>query len=284
MARLTEDQFKTLISEYPEYLRLLKQYLQEYEDPKKRFLLKTIQTVSYCTNISNEALHDLIHQLKPKYYEKGTILLKPDDTYSSLYFVEDGCLEIYTTFEGNEFIIERLYRGSSLNARTFFMEDLMYVYVRCAKNTIILDLEQKVIDTVKSTHIDFEKNLLSYQNNILKQKKTYPLDFRVNIPYELKIQNYFEQTEDHIKRQNLLKNVVFRRIIELRVLKRKPKLADILRLMKMRDMTNPKVREEFKRKLLNLYDEGSQKNEKMEDKNYDRLMGNFDRLNKVLTA
>jgi len=240
--------------------------------------------VSYCKKISREALHDLIYQLKQRYYEKGTILLKPDDTYSSLYFVEDGCLEVYTLFEGNEFIIERLYRGSTLNARTFFMEDLMYVYVRCAKNTVVLDLEQKVIDFVKATHPDFEKNLLSYQNNILKQKKTYPLDYLVNVPAELKVANYFDLSEDAIKRQIILKNVVFRRIIEIRILKRKPKLSDILKLMKMRDMTNPKVREEFKRKLLNLYDENNNKHEKMEDKNYDRLMSNFDRLNKVLTA
>jgi len=42
MAKLTEEQFKTLISEYPEYLKLLKQHVQEYQDPKKKFLLKTI--------------------------------------------------------------------------------------------------------------------------------------------------------------------------------------------------------------------------------------------------
>lgn len=56
-------------------------------------------------------------------------------------FVEDGCIEVYTMSDGNEFVIDRLYRGSCLNQRTFFMEDLMYVYVRCAKNTILLELD-----------------------------------------------------------------------------------------------------------------------------------------------
>ena len=53
--------------------------------------------------------------------------------------------------------------------------------------------------------------------------------------------------------------------------------------MKQKDMSNPKVRDEFKKKLLVLYD-GQHKGEKLEDKNYDKLMSNFDRLNKVLSA
>ncbi len=137
------------------------------------------------------------------------------------------------------------------------MDDLMYVYVRCAKNTLVLDLEYKTIDFIKQTHPDFEKNLLSYQNNILKQKKTYPLDFFVSVPKELRVLSYNDHSDNYFKRQNILKNVVFRRIIEIRILKRKPKLSDILHLMKLRDMSNPKVREEFKRKLLNLYEEGA---------------------------
>jgi CRP-like cAMP-binding protein len=55
--------------------------------------------------------------------EKGFILFKPDDHADSVYFVEDGIVEFYTKFEGNEFILERLKRGSIINFRTFFMDD-----------------------------------------------------------------------------------------------------------------------------------------------------------------
>lgn len=137
---------------------------------------------------------------------------------------------------------------------------------------------------MKSIHSDFEKTLLSYQNNILKLKKTYPLDYVVHIPDEINQEHYYDFPDAHLIRLNILKNVIFRRMIEIRVLKKKPKLSDILRLTKMRDMTNPKVKEEIKRRLLSLYDEGNQRNEKVEDKNYERLMSSFDRLNKVLNA
>ena len=65
--------------------------------------------MDYLKNISEEALHDVIYSLKPIYLEKGYVLLKPDDTAESLYFIEDGIVELYTTFEGNEFVLERLY-------------------------------------------------------------------------------------------------------------------------------------------------------------------------------
>jgi hypothetical protein len=64
--------------------------------------------------------------------------------------------------EGNEFVIEKLYKGSALNYRAFFMEDQMYVHVRCAKNTKLLAFEQKSIELILMTHPDFEKKLLSY--------------------------------------------------------------------------------------------------------------------------
>ena len=92
------------------------------------------------------------------------MLLRTEDHANSLLFVEAGVLELYTNFEGNEFIIQRLYRGSALNSRAFFMEDLMYVYVRCAKNSIILELEQKTIESIKSQHQDFEKSIMAYQH------------------------------------------------------------------------------------------------------------------------
>jgi len=68
------------------------------------------------------------------------------------------------------------------------MEDLMYVYVRCVRDTIILELENKAIDFIKFSHPDFEKKLLSYQNNILKLKKTFPLDYIMNLPKEFRVE------------------------------------------------------------------------------------------------
>lgn len=53
-------------------------------------------------------------------------------------------VELYTEFEGNEFILERLPSGSIINQRVLFMEDLMYVNIRASKaeGAHILELDK----------------------------------------------------------------------------------------------------------------------------------------------
>jgi len=36
----------------------------------------------------------------------------------------------------------------------------MYVYVRCCKNSILLQIDKKTIDNIKLNHVDFEKSML----------------------------------------------------------------------------------------------------------------------------
>lgn len=47
-----------------------------------------------------------------------------------------------------------------------------------------------------------------------------------------------------------------RRVNEIRLIKRKPRLTDMLKMMKGKDLSDPKVKADFKRRLLALYDEG----------------------------
>ena len=56
-------------------------------------------------------------------------------------FIEDGIVEVYTTFEGNTFILENLEQGSVINPRAFFVEDLMYVDIRCVQHCTLLVLD-----------------------------------------------------------------------------------------------------------------------------------------------
>jgi len=182
IAVLGEDQFRSLVAEYPEYLKVLKTHLQGYNDPLKKFRLKTIRQVEFFNNISVNAIHDILYSLKSIYNEKGTLLMKPDDNSNLMYFVESGVLEIYTILEGNEFVLDRLYKGSCLNHRSFLQEDSMYVYVRCARSVSLLYISTNQLDQIKTQHPDFEKKYLSFQNSVLRSGKSFPLDYIVNMP------------------------------------------------------------------------------------------------------
>ena len=61
-------------------------------------------------------------------------------------------MEVYTSFEANEFIIERLFRGSVLNHRAFFMKDSMYVNIRCQKEAKVLELPLESMKEIIKDH------------------------------------------------------------------------------------------------------------------------------------
>ena len=62
-----------------------------------------------------------------KFYDQGEVLLKEWDEIEKIIFVVNGNLEVFSEFEGNEFIIEKLKPGSILNYRNIFTDDKMLV-------------------------------------------------------------------------------------------------------------------------------------------------------------
>jgi len=57
--------------------------------------------------------------------------------------LESGIIEVYTEFEGSEFVIERLFKGSIVNYRTFFMEEKGVVNLRFAMPSVLKALSKK---------------------------------------------------------------------------------------------------------------------------------------------
>lgn len=95
--------------------------------------------------MDEETLHELMYTLRKKFYNKHDIIQNPGDDASTLLFIQAGCIEIYTMCEGHFFLLERLFRGSCINFRTFFMEYEGVVHIRCASNSIMLELDYDVM-------------------------------------------------------------------------------------------------------------------------------------------
>ena len=83
--------------------------------------------------------------------EIGEILLRELDDTDALFIVEHGCMEIFTEFDGNEFIIDRLPAGSVLNHHVVFTEDSMVVNIRAVCPTYILTLHENDFEELQST-------------------------------------------------------------------------------------------------------------------------------------
>ena len=79
-----------------------------------------------------------------------------------MYIVTYGSLEVYTYFEGNEFVIERLNQGSIVNSRLIFIDDVMRVNIRTTPNTHIAEFNAEALDDLMCSNKKFERKLLLY--------------------------------------------------------------------------------------------------------------------------
>ena len=138
-ARIQRHRFREVISEFPEYETCLKENLiKNYRDRKIEFILRMIKRVEYLQKHEDEVLFDLMFSLVPKTFEKDHLVLAEEGAADTLSFIEDGILEVYTKFENNEFVLERLHKGSAINHRAFFMKDQSYVGFRCLSDAKLL--------------------------------------------------------------------------------------------------------------------------------------------------
>lgn len=131
---------------------------------------------------------------------KGTELQKAGADADELFFLQNGIIEVYTEFEKKEFVIERLFKGSIINYRTFFMEDRGSVSMRFATHSVLKVLSYKKMETLNKKHPSLQKTFDKYRLKIVKEAKSIPLDYIMALPKKI--------NEQHIKdtRKKLLSN------------------------------------------------------------------------------
>lgn len=99
-----------MINEIPQYQSDLIRHLYTYNEDMKTFLKNVLSKIPYLSPeyLNKHLYHTILYSLEQKYLPKGDILLKVSDDTTAVYIVTHGALEIYSEFEGNEFVIETL--------------------------------------------------------------------------------------------------------------------------------------------------------------------------------
>ena len=141
--------------------------------------------------------------------------------------------------EGNEFIIDRLPPGTNINHQAVFIDDNMHVDMRSTKSSFVLELSMEKFDVIKEKYAKtLGKTIQMKQNQMLRTDKRYPLDYCFATPIidpnepdwdplrplPTKYKTV-EMETGRLARQNVLKNVVFNRLMEIRIMKKKPTLG-----------------------------------------------------------
>ena len=99
--------YRRLVMDYPEYERHLKRYIRyTYKDDRILFLREMVKRVYYFQAMPVEIELDLIFNLRIKHVRKNEFLFRIDQKIEEIYFIEKGKAEVYSTFEGNKFVID----------------------------------------------------------------------------------------------------------------------------------------------------------------------------------
>jgi len=168
---------------------LLKEGIYKYNDKAKRFLKRTLEKVEYFRDIGQDAIHDVLYGLKGAKYEPGDILQEPGDDATKLFILQSGLVEVYTSFEEYEFSLSKLFKGSILNYRTFFMENEGKVYIRFLKQSILQMLSIDQMEELCTKHQVMAEKFYKFQKSILLSNKSFPLDYIINLPKSIRNSN-----------------------------------------------------------------------------------------------
>jgi CRP-like cAMP-binding protein len=185
MARISYHQYREIVNEFPEFLKVLKRHIQTYKDITQNFLQEMILRlpfVKHAPEIDIFTIFSLMYRMKVKKYEEDQAVIKETAQCSEIMFVQSGILEVYTEFEGNEFVIDRLHMGSIINFRSFFTEDNMWVNIRCRQSAVVSSIDSSLINELIYEDDKFNRSILQYTDILLNHNKRYPLDYIVCIP------------------------------------------------------------------------------------------------------
>jgi CRP-like cAMP-binding protein len=94
-------------------------------------------------------------------------------------------IEVYTEFEKKEFVIERLFKGSIVNYRTFFMEERGSVNLRFAAPSVLKVLSKEKMNMIIEKHPQLGTVFNKYKLKIIKDSKAIPLDYVMALPKKI---------------------------------------------------------------------------------------------------
>jgi hypothetical protein len=183
-------------------------------------------------------------------------------------------------------VLEKLFRGSIINYRTFFMEDDGKVYYRFGKNSICFVLSIDTLNEILPRHQALEKKFRQYKIKTISEIKPFPLDYIMNLPKHLINK---QMSAEHLARcqtlENILKNVVIRRISEIRAQKAKPSLKDMISTyLKMKGEKDERARIRIKEQVLQIYEKKTFQQFEENDPNFNKIIVHIERVLKITTA
>jgi len=117
--------------------------------------METVKRVEYFDAMPDDIVFDLIFSLQTQVYDKETTILAEHALIDSIFFIEEGSVEVSTKFEGNNFVIDTLHPGSAINYRAVLMRDQMYVNFKAKTEVKLLTITLENLMALVSKHSEY---------------------------------------------------------------------------------------------------------------------------------
>ena len=127
--------------------------------------------------LSVESLNHFIYTLDKVELQADEILVSAYQNADSIVIILKGIVGVSTVFEGNEFVIERLTTGAIINSRNFFMEDLVYVSMRCLTQVTFQQLTRDKFEYICGEHDRFMEQTQKYTMKVMQRNRRFYLDY-----------------------------------------------------------------------------------------------------------
>lgn len=166
------------------------------------------------------------------------------------------------------------------------MEEDGKVFYRFGKNSTCYAMSIETMLEILPRHKDLRKKFLTFKQKTIIQNKPFPLDYIMALPRHLKKnQQHSDDFEKAQRLENILKNVVIRRLTEIRALKSKPSLKDMIsEYMKKKNEKDERARVRIKEQVLQIYEQKTFEQFTEQDPNFNKIIVHIERVLKITTA
>lgn len=88
-------------------------------------------------SLGTDIFNEIMFNFRQETFEKGSFIFREKDKSNAMFILKSGIVEITCKVEDQDLVIERLYRGSIINHRSFLIADTSDISARCASTVTL---------------------------------------------------------------------------------------------------------------------------------------------------
>ena len=239
---------------YTKLNKIVKEHINIYNDPLKVFLEMSLNQIDFFKPLNKMIKNEWIFNMKMRQLEVGSYLYRIDTNSEEMYVIQSGLVEIVHKMDnGQEFVIEKLYRGSVVNQNSFLMSDGIDTDAICRTAVSYYYIDINKVKQLRAKSRELEDQLIQKEMQLVNPNAREPaLDYIIKDPYSN--QHFFKNSKtgelvhdynEEERRRKLtvkLKNAIMIYWLDVKEARKKPTFDEIIQdlLKKKRLYSNEK--------------------------------------------